>query len=313
MRTEPTLPVAHYRLEFGPQPRQPLPAYPGSMWRGAFGHALRALACLTRQPTCDGCLLKGQCAYAYLFETPLPDDAEKMRLYTAAPHPFVLRPVLGANGSPVMLDVILMGRGTEYVHLIVEALARAAADGVGSARVPLRLEQILQKPDPSQDEWTLVGRMREFRPLPTRPLHAGESPGSVRIEIEHPLRLRIDNREVRPDAFTFGHFFSNLLRRISMLQYFHTSTPLETDFASLTATAHTVAIRNPALRWHAWNRYSSRQQKKIAMDGLVGSFDVDLRGAAELWPYVWLGQWVHAGKGAVMGLGYYRASPTSTI
>ena len=35
------------------------------------------------------CLLRNQCIYSYVFETPVPDDAQMMRKYTVAPHPFI--------------------------------------------------------------------------------------------------------------------------------------------------------------------------------------------------------------------------------
>ena len=56
-----------------------------------------------------------------------------------------------------------------------------------------------------------------------------------------------------------------------------------------------------------WERYSNRQQTKIQMDGLLGSFEIPAGEAlAAFWPWLWLGQWLHAGKGVVMGMGEYR-------
>lgn len=51
------LPLARYRLDFTVETPLNLPAFAGSTLRGAFGGALRASACMTRQKTCDGCPL----------------------------------------------------------------------------------------------------------------------------------------------------------------------------------------------------------------------------------------------------------------
>ena len=42
------------------------------------------------------------------------------------------------------------------------------------------------------------------------------------------------------------------------------------------------------------------------MGGLVGEFELSDIGLKPFWPYLWLGQWTHSGKGTVMGLGRYR-------
>jgi len=44
----------------------------------------------------------------------------------------------------------------------------------------------------------------------------------------------------------------------------------------------------------------------VPMGGLIGEVELDGAGLESFWPYLWLGQWTHAGKGAVMGLGGYR-------
>ena len=86
------LPVARYRLRFTAGEPLRLPAYAGSAWRGAFGHALKRLVCVTREPRCPDCLLYRSCAYPYLFETPPDPAVALLRKYPAAPHPFLLRP-----------------------------------------------------------------------------------------------------------------------------------------------------------------------------------------------------------------------------
>jgi len=95
-----------------------------------------------------------------------------------------------------------------------------------------------------------------------------------------------------------------------MLTYFHTDTPLETNFSGLMQQARDIQLRDPQLTWHDWTRYSSRQQTKMNMGGLIGSFSLD-GDLQNFWPYLWLGQWTHTGKGTSMGLGAYRIETTS--
>ena len=99
--------------------------------------------------------------------------------------------------------------------------------------------------------------------------------------------------------------FAALLRRISLLATFHADAPLEADFAGLSRAGWTVRHRAARRRWHEWVRYSSRQDALLQMGGLVG-IELDGVGLEQFWPYLWLGQWTDAGKGAVMGLGRYR-------
>jgi hypothetical protein len=71
-----SLAIGRYRARFITETPLVLPAYPGSVWRGAFGHALRNTLCVTRLPTCEHCELKRSCSYAYIFETPPPPNTK---------------------------------------------------------------------------------------------------------------------------------------------------------------------------------------------------------------------------------------------
>lgn len=79
----------------------------------------------------------------------------------------------------------------------------------------------------------------------------------------------------------------------------------EHDDAELSSKLDTIVINNRKLHWFDWARLSSRQQRKIKLGGIMGSFE--LEGDLELLAlFIRAGEIMHAGKAAVMGLGKYR-------
>jgi hypothetical protein len=141
-------PMVRTRFDFEAIEPVRLPEYPGSAWRGLLGHSLRRTVCVTRQPTCRGCLLTGTCAYSVFFESP-PPDSESARRYTAVPHPFVLdvdaRPGRDLSaGDPLRLGINLIGPAidfypTPYDRIITtrdNKLANTAEAEVALAEIP---------------------------------------------------------------------------------------------------------------------------------------------------------------------------------
>ncbi len=308
---QPVLPLAVYRLDFTASGPVRLPAYAGSAWRGVFGHALKRLVCVTREPTCPPCLLYRSCIYPYLFETP-PDPAMgKLRKYPAAPHPYVLRPGPGGAhpvGAKVTVDVVLFGQGNRHLPYVLHAFDQAGQRGIGQGNGRLELSQVSQQT--AGGDWQPIYRPGgALQPLALASLQPPICPGRVLFALETPLRIRQAEKLIGPDAFQFGALFANLLRRVSLLTTFHTDAPLEADFAALSQAGWVIRPRTARLRWHEWSRYSSRQDALLQMGGLIGEVELDGAGLEPFWPYLWLGQWTHAGKGAVMGLGQYRLEP----
>lgn len=307
------LPFSEFRLSFATSGPSGLPRYAGSAWRGALGHALKRTVCVVRGTPCADCMLYRSCAYPYIFETPPPPTSEKMRRYTAAPHPFVIAVEAQAGAEHYTLGLTLFGKGHQYLPYLIHALEKAGDHGIGKNRQVFRLNAVEQRiPNPLSDDWEIIyAPGQPLAAMPTRTPVVPPVPDSVRVDLETPLRLRRQEHLVTPKNFRFGDLFSALLRRFSMLTYFHTDAPLETDFASLTRKAETTAISEADLSWWEWTRYSTRQHTEMQMGGLLGSFQVDGTELDELWPYLWLGQWTHAGKAATMGLGRYRVNAAS--
>lgn len=288
------IPVLPMRLHFSADRPLRLPPYPGAIWRSAFGKTLRDQTCITGAETCAGCPALSGCGYAILFEPPPPAvrAGELAQHYTELPQPYVLAPVAApeAGDSSASLDLTLIGQASRRWR---EVLAAAAAMRVRQAKLQLQAVQ----PLPINSNDSSLGVAEAPQPPP--------APGKARLRLLHPLRLRRQNRYVRPEDFDFSSFFTALARRISMLHDQQGGPPLAYDYRRLAEQARAVQTAGMQLRWFDSKRYSARQERSIPMGGIVG--DLVLEGElSELWPWLWTGQWLHVGKGAVMGLGRYQ-------
>ncbi|MDY6812048.1 MAG: CRISPR system precrRNA processing endoribonuclease RAMP protein Cas6 [Pseudomonadota bacterium] len=292
-----TLPSTRTRLTLRMQAPVRLPDYAGSAWRGVLGHALRRHYCVTGLSACPPCPIYRRCRYVYQFETPPDPDGSKLRRYTAAPHPFVIEPLPGARelaaGDTTGFSLLLIGQAQRHLPDWVQAAAAAGRRGLGPDQAPFEVQ------DASSDEGV------EAALVPTHTQAATDTDCDIRIELLTPLRLYQARRLVGPAEFSFGAFFSTLLRRISLLSHFHTATPLEMDFRAAVAAGRAVQLADSALRWHDWSRASTRQRRRIPMGGLIGSFTAR-RVPVGMLPLLRVGERVHVGKGASMGLGRYR-------
>ena len=317
----PQLPLMRYRLRFQPQGRGGsarrgnLPsadAYLGSAWRGAFGHALRRAACVTKAATCDNCPLLDDCVYPRTFESRTPTGAKKLSRYPTTPNPYVLEPasaVWEAEDRTVRLGLVLFGEANGHSAAVLQALTTAAREGLTAHRIALRLLDIQAEAGEPDSPWrTLQEADGPLRTVPARHIAPPPAPAAVIVRLLAPTRLRASGQPVDADAFRLRAFAANLLRRVSLLTYFYGEQPFEIDFAELLHRVALLDVGESQLLWREHFRYSSRQHARVPMGGLVGRFAINAMNAPELatlWTCLWLGQWTHVGKGCVMGLGRY--------
>ncbi len=271
---------------------------------------------MTHLPVCSKCSLYRTCTYSYVFETPPPIGAKKLRLYPAAPHPFVFQvPLKGMHrlaSEELCLPFTLFGRGVNALAHFITALASAGDRGVGRCRTRYRLRRI--ELETASGGWRLLAKVGdgigEVRAaVPGLPL----APRQVRVELQTPLSVRRQGRSVGAKALGFADVFSSLLRRISLLSNFHGAEPLETEFRGLTQAARGIEFEAASLGDWKMQRFSTRQGAHVPMGGVTGHFTIDMGKAEPLWPYLWLGQWTHAGRAATMGLGRYRITDVASL
>jgi len=299
-------PISVYSLLFQPSFDTGTYSPSGSAWRGAFGHALRQMVCVTKQRECTGCSVLRSCLYTYIFESTPPEETEKMRRYRSVPHPYALS-LPDSAPSPFVLNLTLFGHSNEFLPHVLHAFSRAGVGGVGSRQTVYTLLRVLQKSSLEQDEWVpIMEGNAPPRPLPPKNGMIPPCYDRVVVRLLSPLRLMVDSHLVSPRTFSFASFFMPLLRRLSMLAYFHGGQELSADFAGLAAQARKVAITRSAIEWEEGVRYSSRQKTPMNMGGIMGEFELSGVDLLPFWPFLWNGQWTQNGKLTTMGLGCYR-------
>ncbi|MFZ1342876.1 CRISPR system precrRNA processing endoribonuclease RAMP protein Cas6 [Thiothrix eikelboomii] len=295
------LTFAEYRFLFRAIEVIEIPEFSGSLWRGAFGHALKQLHC------CQQRLHTPDCLYARLFEPPMPEVRENagiLRSTGTFPVPYVFRvqrqPARQLQpGDWFSVKLLLVAQANQYVRAIIETLQHAARQGLGKGRGRARLQEVVQ--------WPVYGNASVlyaddlfFRAAALEPLICPEPATAARVHFLTPVNLG-DHGE----SFVVERFLMGVVRRVSLLHRFYTDAPLAVDFGQLKQQAS--RIHHQANVWSGgWQRYSSRQQSVQPVYGWLG--DVFLQGAelADFWPYLHLGQWLHTGKSTNMGLGRYE-------
>ncbi len=306
-----TIPVAGYRFHIKARDKLRLPPYKGSTLRGAFGNTFKRVVCTIRGTPCPECILYRRCVYSYIFETPPPEGSEILRRYTAIPHPFVLEPPLDTRtdflpGEELECNLILIGRAIDYLPYFVYTFEEMCRRGLGKGRGRCVLDRI------THDGKTIyLSSKKRLTDLPQTSAISFDSPASppdtIRLRFITPTRLKFNNDLVLD--LEFHHLIRNLLRRVSSLSYFHCGRRLDTDFKGMIERAEQVETIERELKWHDWERYSSRQDTRMKLGGFTGI--VEFNGdVGEFIPILRIGESIHVGKGTSFGLGKYEILET---
>jgi CRISPR-associated endoribonuclease Cas6 len=316
MKMAATITVGRFELTVEAKDPIILPPYKGSTLRGGFGIAFRKTVCVIKGKECKECLLKGQCIYSYVFETPPPSGTKVMRKYEAAPHPFIIEPPLQKRmgykpGDWFSFGLTLIGKAVDYLPYFIYTFDQLGSMGIGKGRGKFELKEVQSREnreDPSIIYSSRTKQLKPFNPekiiIETDGREPAQEIKSLTIEFLTPTRLYYNERLVFD--LEFHILVRQLLRRISLLSYFHCGIdPSVWDFKGLINKAQEVKVTDRNLGWYDWERYSGRQETKINMGGFVGkiAFTGDL---TPFWPYLLLGEYVHVGKGSSFGLGKYE-------
>jgi hypothetical protein len=304
--------LSRYRVRLRALADLDLPPYLGSTLRGAFGHVFRRVACLA--PQGGPCPAREACPYHLIFEPAPPSDAVALSSLDDIPRPFVIAPPPAAQtrypaGSDLAFDLTLIGRARGFLAHFIVTLREMRALGRGRHPVVLRrVDAVAPGRDRSilvySDEDNLVRSNDASLSLDDcESLQPPAGPLTVRFLTY--TRLKHDGQWARRPEFHI--VFRRLIGRLSSLAVFHCGVRLDLDFAGLIDAAKAVKLIEDRTHWEDWTRYSSRQDRRMTLGGLVGEAVYE-GPLADLWPFIVFGQWTHVGKNATFGLGRYEVA-----
>lgn len=328
----PSLPIARYRFTARMAQGVRLPDYAGSLLRGQFGAALRGVACMTRQPTCTGCPLQTTCPYTQIFES-LPPAGHTLQAFSAIPNAYIIEPPLPpagllqarpepgqthpadlGQGDTLVFHMVLVGAAIGQLALVVFAWQRALAQGLTKSRSPADLLQVdwVDNHGNPHTIWTAQHPVLASHPAAvTVPPVPPDGLQAFTLHIRTPLRLQHQGKPLRPDQLSPRTLVATAARRVALVLELHAHQP-QWGSQVPAAVAHAQTLTDSRqLQWFDWTRYSSRQQQEMTLGGVLGTWAVhgSPTAVAAVWSWLWLGQWLHVGKNATMGMGGYTLHP----
>lgn len=308
--------IAKYRFSLEAVDTLRLPVYKGGTLRGGFGQVFKRTLCYQPQVReCTGCLLRGHCAYAYIFETAPSEDAEVLRNLSDVPLPFVIEPPLDRRTSYTpgqMLDfgLVLVGRAIEYLPYFIVVFRELGREGIGRGRRKYALGQVTAL-HPTNGERVVIYDGQDLMP-PAQEMtltyeqlaERAESLPEDEIAVHFLTPTRLKHKGEYVEKPEFHILLRAVMRRVSSLYYFHCGERWDTDYRGTIEVAKAVEVAQAGTGWVDWERYSRRQGWRMNLGGFVG----EMRYSGNLRPFLpilALGEWVHVGKACVFGNGQY--------
>ena len=289
-----------------------LPGFLGSTLRGALARSTWRVSCALNDGECPACLLRLRCTYSYFFETFRPPGAYRLRGQERLPHPLVLtapepRDEPYAEDEELGFGVTLFGHAASHLPYLVAALEDMAAQGLGRGRKRFELVTVETSPLRGGPRTVFApGCLPEQPPVEELASHLSRIPADARttLKLKTPTRLRVEGRLTRSPRLE--DFVRSLIQRALTMLHFHCGYDVDFDIEALTNAAREVPVATNDLDLVRLPRWSSRQGRKVPLDGMIGSISFAGAPVRELWPLMLAGEVLRVGKGTVFGLGRYE-------
>jgi len=287
-------------------------SFPGSVVHGVLGFKLKNLSCVVSHRNCRRCYVVHTCSYGTIYESPLPPDTKRMRLYPQAPHPIRIavypwdRPELKTSETFEVV-IVLMGKAVTNSLLLILSLDGALKEGVGrkygGERGRAEIISLKDRISGKEKEWKdLKDDYSDFiSAVALKNLKRSKKAGDIAVHIRSPLKIITDGKSnFNP---SLRDITSTLLRRLSNLSYFYNEKEIPLDYQSLLSKAESSPYSSEFKKVGAI-RYSSRQSKTISMGGITGKMTIE-SCVPEISALLDVGVHIGLGKGTTMGLGDY--------
>jgi len=304
---------ARYKIRISPLEDMYLPDFKGSTFRGGFGGVFRRIVCVAPRESCASCTVEDKCAYRFVFETSGAPDSLSAT-YDNAPRPFVFEPPETtrnhfAPGEAIEFHMTLFGRAVEYLPYFLLVFHALGEQGLGRGRARYDVLNAVSIGADGTESQVYDGKSRRVtqntQVLSLEKFWADEpeSLEQISLLLLTPVRIKFNGNLV--ERLEFHILVRNLLRRLTMLYAFQEAACPQIPYADVLEAARRVGIKSSDVRWYDWERYSSRQDTRMKLGGIVGN--ISYQGEiGEFMPLLRFGEIAHIGKSTTFGLGKYQ-------
>lgn len=286
-------PITRFAITFKAKTDIILPDYAGSALRGIFGHALKNMACLTAKGHHGQChCVPQECLYRMIFD-PVGQILTHRTQVQDIPPPFVIEahslPTHIKQGQTATFYMVLIGKMAHDEQTIIRlAWQQALATGFdqkGGKRASAEFIEFQVYDKPSCEHLAVCN--------------------SLVIDLCTHVRLQHHGTIMNANNFCAKIFCQSLLRRyMTVAQIYQDYVMDDTQLNEYYQAIQNIESKHQLHR-HSWARYSNRQRQAIYQDGLLGHIELN-NVSASLYQLLYLGQWLHVGKGGAFGLGQYK-------
>ncbi|MBI4529803.1 MAG: CRISPR system precrRNA processing endoribonuclease RAMP protein Cas6 [Deltaproteobacteria bacterium] len=319
----PDFSLQHFRFHLEPKGALQMPAFnKGNVIRGGFGSTFRRIVCHGNCRDPETCQLRMVCPYTAVFHPFVPEGSEKISRNRDIPRPFVIKAPLETKevyrpGEQLIFDLIVVGKARDYLPYFIVTFKELSHSGLGRGRTPCELsatEAISADGQSAQVYTSSTNMVRppsadiDWKELAGEETTAkdGNSQGNssrIRLKFLTPTTLKVDGRLIKTPHFS--HIVRRLRDRISALSYFYCNKGLDIDFKAFGEEAEKIKTISDSTRWVDSARYSRRRETVHDLSGFVGEAVYE-GSLAPFIPYLKLGEYLHVGKNAVFGNGWFR-------
>jgi len=313
--------LALYRFHLTPQEPLEMPAMgKGTVIRGGFGAAFRRLVCIDLRLECAACDLRYTCPYTRVFNPFVPPEAERLSKNQNIPRPFVVKPPLEPKtrylpGETLIFDFVAVGEAINYLAHFIVVWRELGEGGFGLNRARCTLSSI-EALGPNGEAFAVYDGKDGIVHPPQEHLHwqdltdrADSFSGISEITVRFltPTTLKAEGEVVSMPQF--HHLLKRLRDRVNALSYFYCGEALSLDFKELGQRAEQIKAVAVRSQWIDRSRRTRRGEIQD-LSGFIG--EVTYRGELEPFlPLLLLGEYVHVGKNAAFGNGWYRVEQPS--
>ena len=274
----------------------------GSRWRSILITAVKKAVCFnTRLDDCSKCIAYKTCAYPYYFSSETKINNKTIK----KPNPYIIQTDSCEikhyySGMKIEVSLVLLDKAVNYINLLIHNL-KYIRIGSCEKKYNLKLQEVSKYNNFNENK--IIWSNNEFADVDDIKFEACKKYqlGKYKLSFYSPLRILQKGKFIT--EITSELFINLIKRKLKSYKSFY-NIPITND--EIDSFNHSdIIICSNSLYKYDWYRYSSRQEKTMMLDGVLGDIEINILNS-ELTKALYFCSLLGLGKGSSLGLGQFK-------